>query len=160
MIRTAEFSDDKQYRYQLSRIWDETGTKKIAMCCGLNPSKASHLKDDSTIRILIGSLRHLGYGGFHMVNLYGLITPKPSELFKHPNPQGMNKEWIQTTAVISQEIIFCWGAFKKIEYRANEMKKLFPDAKCFGKNNDGSPWHPRAMTYAGIKYDQATLMRF
>jgi hypothetical protein len=158
MIRGAEFSEDGKYRYQLFRVWDES--KKIAMCIGLNPSNANATKDDSTIRILIGSLRHLGYGGLKMVNLYALITPKPSELFKHNNPLGMNNEWVQVTAYSCQEIIFCWGAFKKIEYRANEMKKLFPSAKCFGKNQDGSPMHPRAMTYAGIKYDQATLMEF
>lgn len=98
--------------------------------------------------------------GLKMVNLYALITPVPAELFKHNNPLGMNVEWLQTTAYSCQEIIFCWGAFKKIEYRVKQVQKMFPSALCFGKNQDGSPWHPRAMTYAGIKYDQATLMKF
>ncbi len=160
MIRTAEFSEDKQYRYQLSRIWDETGEKKIAMCIGLNPANAGAAIDDNTIRILIGSLRHLDYGGLKMVNLYALITPKPAELFNHPNNLGANDGWIQTTAYQCQEIIFCWGAFKNAVHRAKNVMAMFPDAKCFGKNNDGSPWHPRAMTYAGIKYDQARLMKF
>lgn len=158
MIKSAEFSECGKYRYQLTRIW--SGDKKVAMCIGLNPSLASDQVDDATIRILIGSLRHLGYGGLHMVNLYALITPKPSELFNHPNPLGLNNEWLQSTALISQEIIFCWGAFKKADHRAKEIKKMFPSALCFGKNQDGSPWHPRAMTYAGIKYDQATLQKF
>lgn len=158
MNKSAEFSECGKYRYQLSRTWDDT--KKIAMCIGLNPSNANATKDDATIRILIGSLRHLEYGGLKMVNLYGLITPHPPELLKHPDPIGMNDVWLQTTAYQCQEIIFCWGGFKQANRIAEIVKKMYPDAKCFGKNTDGSPWHPRAMPYAGIKYDQATLQKF
>lgn len=156
MEKGAFFSDKGQYRYQLWRIWDDT--KKVAMCIGLNPSTANADQDDATIRWLISSLKHLGYGGLRMVNLYGLITPKPAVLFAHPDPVGANPTYIAGAALASQEIIFCWGAFKSIEYRAKKMSELFPDAMCFGKNKNGSPWHPLAMFRKGMTPKDVTLI--
>lgn len=164
MDKGSHFSDDGKYRYQLWRIWE--GNRKVAMCIGLNPSTAGSKKqdgtekDDATITRLISSLKGLGYGGFYMVNLYAYITPHPEKLFSVPNALGDNDIWIANTSLITQEQIFCWGAFKSIEYRAKRMMQLFPDAMCFGKNADGSPWHPRALMYKGYKGDEASLTRF
>ena len=47
----AEFSKCGKYRYKLWRIWDRK--LKLAMCIGLNPSKANSNKNDATINILI-----------------------------------------------------------------------------------------------------------
>lgn len=156
MEKGAFFSEGGQYRYQLWRIWDDT--KKVAMCIGLNPSRAGADKDDPTIRLLVSSLTALGYGGLRMVNLYGLITPSPNVLFAHPDPVGANQMYIASAALACQEIIFCWGNFKGIEYRAKKMAELFPDAMCFGKNKNGSPWHPMAMMYSGMRHGEAKLI--
>lgn len=154
-LRSAEFSECGRYRFQLTRIWDDS--KKVAMCIGLNPSKAGSIKDDPTISRLTSVLKHLGYGGLRMTNLYSFITSKPNELYQVADPLKNNDEWLATTAIVSQEIIFCWGAFPHAEYRAKKIIGQFPDALCFGKNKDGSPWHPLAMMYAGQRVDQATL---
>lgn len=148
-IKSAIFSDDKKYRYLLSRDW--ALERPIAMCIGLNPSNADAEEDDPTIRILVNSLNKLGFGRLRMTNLYAYISSKPKMLFEIPDPQGENDAWLQTTAHGCQEIIFCWGGFAKIEYRAKKVSEMFPDAKCFTFNKDGSPLHPMAIMWQGIK---------
>lgn len=158
MIRSAIFSPDGLYRYQLSRIWDES--KRLAMCIGLNPSKANGEKDDPTIRLLTRVLQYQGYGGFIMVNLYAWITPHPKELFSVANSLGDNDQHIAAAALSTQDQIFCWGNFKGIDYRAKKMMQQFPDALCFGKTSTGSPWHPLALMYKGVKTDEVTLTKY
>ncbi len=157
MIKSVEFSECGKYRYVLSRVWSED---PYAMCIGLNPSKADSIDDDPTIRILINSLQWLGYGGLKMVNLYALITPHPGELFAVPDSLGENDKWVEETAAKCKDVIFCWGTFKNIEFRSKKMIKAFPQALCFGYNANGSPWHPRALHYAGIRSHQTTLTKF
>lgn len=158
MIKDAEFSDCGKYRYLLTRIWDDK--KPYAMCIGLNPSNADSEKDDPTIRNLCAHLNKLGFGGLKMCNLYALISPKPDILFSVPDPLKNNDLWIESTAHTVQEIIFCWGSFKNIEYRAKQMINLFPSAKCFGRNKNGAPWHPLAMMYLGIRAGKSKLVNY
>jgi len=51
MKKDAKLSDDKLYRYQLSRIWDED--KPTVLFIMLNPSTADADVDDPTIRRVI-----------------------------------------------------------------------------------------------------------
>ncbi len=156
----ADFSNCGNYRYKLWRIWDEKLPK--AMCIGLNPSTANAEKDDATIRILIKVLGKLGYGGFYMMNCFAFITSKP-ELLQH-NP--MSDEWNNNTlTVVASEcadVIFAWGTFKIIKEtgRDKELQEMFPNAKCFGVNNDGSPFHPRALNYIKGGLENPTLTKY
>lgn len=156
--RSAEFSECGKHRFVLSRVWDQD--KPVAMCIGLNPSTANSEDNDQTISRLTGSLRHLGFGGLNMTNLYTLISTDPKALHGHPDPAKGNDIWLPMVALNSQEIIFCWGGFKQAKHRAKKLVEMFPDAKCFGKTKDGSPWHPLAMMYAGMKIEDAVLSRF
>lgn len=158
MTRSAEFSDCGKYRYQLTRIWDES--LPIAMCIGLNPSVADSEKDDPTIRILIKSLTALAFGGLKMMNLYGLITPHPDDLRNSPDPIGLNDEWLGTTRYHVQEVIYCWGNFKHIEHRVKSVRCIVPDGKCFGKTATGAPIHPMALMYRGIKPENVELTAY
>lgn len=164
MIRTSEFSECGKYRYLLNRIWDEE--KPVAMCIGLNPSVAGQKKkdgtekDDPTITRLIATLTALGYGGLRMTNLYAYISSKPDKLFEVPDNLGNNDYWLTHAALASQQIIFCWGNFKRTEHRVKRVREMFPSGKCFGKNKNGSPWHPLAMMYEGLKPTEAVLIDF
>jgi hypothetical protein len=158
MIKSAEFSECGKYRYLLTRIWNDE--LPYAMCIGLNPSKAGSEKDDPTIARLTSTLQYLNYGGLKMVNLFGLISSKPSALTECPDPLKDNEKWIATTAFTVQDIIFCWGSFKQAAYMAKKVIHTYPDGKCFGKSKDGSPWHPLAMMYAGIQTNQAKLVKY
>jgi|SRR5882672_7645717 len=158
MTRAAIFSEDKLYRYVLTRAWDSD--KKTAMCIGLNPSTANGEEDDQTISRLVKSLTALGYGGLKMVNLYGLVSKDPKVLRSHPNPWGENLGYIFIAAQGCQDVIFAWGTFKEAITPSKFWIKKFPDALCFGKTKSGAPWHPLAMMYAGIKCEDAKLERY
>lgn len=158
-LKSAEFSECGKYRYLLKRDWSIT-QRPSAMCIGLNPSNANTDKDDPTIRILVDTLNHLGYGELKMCNLYAYVSSKPSKLFEVPDPLGLNDEWLLTTAHSVQQIIFCWGSFKNISYRAKKVMEMFPSAKCFGKNADGSPMHPMGLMYGGIKLQDRKLIDY
>ena len=151
MERTATFSECRKYRFVLTRHWEEL--KPTAMCIGLNPSNANAEKDDPTIRILCKALKNLGYGTLHMLNLYSLVSSNPRKLLECADPQNNNDEWLKEYGEIADEVIFCWGSFKNISWRAKQIIKLFPDAKCFGRNKDGSPIHPMALMYSGKTWE-------
>lgn len=145
MIKLAEFSDDRAYRYWLLRAWDEG--KPTAMCIGLNPSTANELNDDATITRLAGTdhseglISNAGFGGFYMTNLFGLVTPYPQKLFDHPNALGDNDRHLKEIRMLCNKVIFCWGNFK-VRGRDKKVIEMFSDAWCFGRNANGSPKHP------------------
>lgn len=144
----AAFSECRQYRYALWRIWDQS--KPLVMCVGLNPSTANADKNDQTIRYLIKMLSILNYGGFYMMNCWALISSDPKKLLDHRWNELIcqwNNDTITATAAKCEEVIFCWGGFKTIRDtgRDRELIEMFPNAKCFGVNEDGSPFHPLAM---------------
>lgn len=140
MKRAAIFSDCRNFRYALCRIWDDS--KPIAMCIGLNPSTANSENDDPTIRNLIRILTNLGFGGLQMANLFGLISPDPEALRMCPDPVKENDKYVHNLSQQCATIVFCWGNFKQAEYRAKKFIKMFPGAMCFGKNSSGTPKHP------------------
>lgn len=155
----SHFSDDNKRRYVLWREWDMT--KKIVLCIGLNPSIADGDFDDQTISRLTNILHDNGYGGFRMVNLYTHISPKPTELIgKAEDNFHQDVGIIGMNSLLCQEIVFCWGAFKEAKSRAQVIKAQYPDALCFGKTADGSPWHPLALMYAGMKDGDVGLFKF
>lgn len=148
----ALFSDDKKHRYVLSRNWNMQ--RKVAMVIGLNPSTANGDKNDPTISRLMETLDMLGYGGLVMVNLFTVISSDPgvlsnNTLYDHDEDRDIGIIFGYALGV--EEIIFAWGSFNEAKARAPRVIDFFPDAKCFGKNKDGSPWHPMAMLYEGLK---------
>jgi hypothetical protein len=144
IMKGAEFSDDRKYRYYLLRIWDDT--KPFVMCIGLNPSTANEIDDDTTILNLCRLLREYGYGGFYMANLFALVSSEPNDLRSCPDPVKDNDKWLTYLEGITQEVIFCWGNFKQADYRAKKIIQRFPNALCLGKTPAGKPLHPLAAT--------------
>lgn len=156
----AEFSEDGKYRYKLWRIWD--AAKPKAMCIGLNPSTANATDNDATIRNLISMLTKLGYGGFYMMNCFAYITSKPKLLMHNPVSDEWNNNMLTVVASQCDDVIFSWGTFKVIKElgRDKELIEMFPNAKCFGINKDGSPFHPRALTYIKGGLDNPKLFTY
>ncbi len=152
----ADFSECGKYRYRLWRVWNPSLPK--VMVIGLNPSTANAKKNDNTINILIRVLGQLGYGGFYMMNCWPFITSNPKLLQANPMSDEWNNNVMTVTANLCDAVIFAWGAFHVIKDagRDAELAEMFPRAKCFGKNADGSPWHPRALSYKGL-LNTATL---
>jgi hypothetical protein len=86
-----------------------------------------------------------------MMNCWPFITSKPELLQTNPLTDEYNHNMITITARDCHEVIFAWGSFKVIREtgRDKELEEMFPDAKCFGKSKNGSPWHPLALMYNG-----------
>lgn len=82
-----------------------------------------------------------------MMNCWAYITSKPELLKINPMSDEWNNNLITVTASKCKDVIFAWGTFKIIKElgRDKELIEMFPNAKCFGKNADGSPFHPLAM---------------
>ncbi len=156
----ALFDDDKKHRFVLWRTWNKR--QKTALVIGLNPSTANGTQDDPTINRLKITLNRLGYGGLLMVNLFSVISSDPEILLDKQHQENEKRDLgiIFGYALAAQEIIFAWGTFQEAQARAKKVIDFFVDARCFGKNKDGSPWHPQAMMYAGLKPDSSKIFLF
>lgn len=138
----ASFSNDKQHRLCLWRIWNTS--LPFVMFIGLNPSKANENTNDNTMRKVVKIAQHNGYGGVYMVNLFTYTSTDPKKL---PQPQSqqfaeMDKDLLISTAGRCKDVVFCWGNFKIATYRATWAIQQFPNALCLAKNKNGSPKHP------------------
>lgn len=137
---SAVFSEDRQYRYVLSRYWDMT--LPIIMFIGLNPSTANETEPDPTINKVRKVAAKNGYGGFIMCNLFGIISAHPEILLTHPNPVGDQDDYLEAYSRIAKDVCFCWGVFKQAAQRREHVMKMFSNALCFKHTKDGHPWHP------------------
>lgn len=135
----ATFSDCRNYRYALWRIWDTS--KPLIMWIGLNPSTANEEKNDPTIRRVIRFSRDWGYGGVYMMNLFAYVTPYPSELETCQDPIRENDLWLDSVSKKCEKIVFCWGSFEQAQDRALEVGSRF-EGVALQINSDGSPRHP------------------
>lgn len=142
----AEFSEDRQYRYALWRIWDDS--LPLVMFIGLNPSTANETQPDNTITKVKKIAAHNGFGGFYMMNLFGLVSSKPEALDTHLNPIGDNKEWLYKIRHKCTKVVIAWGNFKQAEKAvslgiADVLKVASPyPIYCLAQNKNGSPKHP------------------
>lgn len=140
MIRGAAFSDCRQYRYALWRVWDKRFP--LAMFIGLNPSTANETGDDRTIMRVTAITKNLGYGGFYMMNLFAIVSRHPSVLKTCADPLGDNDAWLRKIAYKCKDIFCVWGDFKVAKERAIVVKQRFPNTKALIINKNGTPRHP------------------
>lgn len=134
----AKLSADRKHRFYLYRIWNKE--LPYIKYIGLNPSTANEKNDDATIRRLIKFSDQFGFGGFYMFNLFTIVSPDPVVLHKHVDDFNYNLDTIFEFGR-GMEVVFCWGNFETYG-RDKELIKLFPGAKTFGLNKNGSPKHP------------------
>lgn len=147
MIKGASISTCKKYRWALWRTWDLSKDKVCFI--GLNPSKADDTVDDNTITKLIEFSKRWGFGGFRIVNLFALRSTDPKALLVADDPVGMyNDFWIECAVERCSKTVFCWGAFKKLNNRDQEIINKYPDAYCFGKTKAGHPKNPLMLPYS------------
>ncbi|HJM80481.1 MAG TPA: DUF1643 domain-containing protein, partial [Prochlorococcaceae cyanobacterium Fu_MAG_72] len=67
-VSEASFSPCGHYRWWLKRRLGKSS--RTLLFVGLNPSKASALDDDPTLRRILGFCRSWGYGRLLVVNLF------------------------------------------------------------------------------------------
>ena len=147
MIKKAEFSKDKRYRYSLSRIWDQS--KPGVQFVLLNPSTADEKDDDPTVRRCVGFAKRWGYGFLEIRNIFSLRCTNPINLRCAARPIGENKieDILTSLSVFSfDKIVFGWGVHGKLMNRGqnviNSTTKRGMPIYCFGFTKNEQPKHP------------------
>jgi hypothetical protein len=137
----AILSQDRLYRYLLTRIWDEN--KPMINFIGLNPSTADEIEDDPTTRRCIAFAKSWGYGGFYLTNLFAFISEKPEELKKVEDPIGKENDiYLLDTAKKVEEVIFAWGTKGKFLSRDKHVMNLITKGYYIALTKNGHPSHP------------------
>ena len=141
MIKDAQFSDCRKYRYGLWRIWDEE--IPYALFIGLNPSTADEVTDDPTIGRCISFAKNWGYGGLMMANLFAYRATNPEVMMQSEDPVGPeNDQWLLQYADNAGVIIGAWGNLGGHMNRAEEVLMMLPDICYLKLNKTGHPAHP------------------
>ena len=114
MKKDAVISVFGQYRYSLSRIWDEDRGKVLFIM--LNPSTANAEEDDATTIRCINFAKKWGYGGLMIGNIYPYRTKSPKILktwIKMRNQRAnfyyINIDYVKRMAKEADLIICAWG---------------------------------------------------
>lgn len=149
MTRTAVFSPCGLFRYELGRVWDKR--KSLLVYVLLNPSKADEQEDDPTTRRCIGFAKHGGYGGIHMVNLFGYIATYPDHL-RGRTRSGMDCVGPENDAAIVRatgmgRLVAAWGlcpswAEARVAYVMRSLITPAVTLHALGVTRDGHPRHP------------------
>lgn len=140
VVRQAHFSRCKQYRYHLSRRWND-GEQCIFV--GLNPSTADTEIDDATTRKCMLLAKNWGFSGFELVNLFALRSRDPSALKFAADPVGIhNDRWLKQTLHQDKLIVACWGNGGTLFQRERIIKGMHIRLHCLGTTKSGQPKHP------------------
>lgn len=141
MKKDAILSSDRQYRYMLSRVWDEN--LPMVVFIGLNPSTADETTDDNTIKKCIKFATSWGYGGLYMLNLFAYRSTNPYEMYNVADPVGSkNNGYIQEYAKKSDKVICAWGNMGSYNGRSSNILKQLDNAYYIKLNKTGEPSHP------------------
>lgn len=141
MKKDAILSNDRKYRYLLSRIWDDT--KPMVTIIGLNPSTANETIDDPTITRCINFSKSWGYGGFYMLNLFAFRATKPRDMFQSFDPIGAdNDKYIKEYSNTTDKVICAWGNHGNYKQRSQDVLSQIDNAYYLKLNGSGEPAHP------------------
>ena len=157
--RSATFSDDRMYRYTLTRTWDDRLPPLVII--GLNPSTADETSDDPTIRRCIGFARREGMGSLVMLNLFAFRCADPRKMKTAPHPVAPKHDPHANDAALVHAIVgkpgwhplvvAAWGVHGGFRQRDAIVRRLIADRSamlrssalhCFGITKEGYPKHP------------------
>lgn len=146
-ISGAWFSDsNRRFRYSLWRIWGKSSGDRL-LFIGLNPSTATDIKDDPTIRRMVSFAKAWGFGGLYVGNLFSLVSADPDKLFFEASPElqsGPNNEAIKRMRELSTMVVVGWGEWGiNAGLRPKEVLSLVGEpVYCLKVNKSGEPTHP------------------
>lgn len=144
---TAYLSEDRVYRYSLTRdVAPLTGVGSVAFV-GLNPSTADETADDPTIRRCIRFARDWGYAQLLMLNVFAFRATDPNDLW-HARRDGVDvvgPENLSTIAAVAggSDLVVCaWGASAPAMAEVDRVLALISEPHCIGVTQSGHPRHP------------------
>jgi len=146
---TALFSDDRMYRYALTRQWDDGPWLVFVM---LNPSTADAFRMDPTVTRCYRRAQNLGAGGLLVLNAFALRSTDPASLRRHPDPVGpLNDRAIaaHVRALDVMHVVVGWGSDPTLAAAGRDRAVLavLRDAgtrpmRIGPPTKDGHPRHP------------------
>ena len=112
------YSDDKNHRYLLSRIWNKD--KPIALFITKNAGMANGIYIELTNNIITNNLYKLGYGGYYAVNLYSAINQRDKMFDKTTD------DIIKKYSKLANDVIIAWGTLttKSLQRRESDVLDL------------------------------------
>jgi len=147
MNKSAIISDCGLFRYELTRMWDNS-----LPCLGfvmLNPSTADANIDDPTIRKCIGFAKKLGYGSIIVTNLFAYRATSPKALKANGYQIGEhNNDYIFNMTLSVDNVICAWGVNARGLDRATKVLKMIEKPLALRLTPDGIPWHPLMLPYS------------
>lgn len=146
----ARFSDDRSYRYVLSKEWNNK--KPRALVIMTNPSSAGEIVLDMTTLYTLNNLVALDYGAVDIVNLYPKVVTKLKVDDVDKREIEISDQIIVELAEKADSVIIGWGRLgeksKSIENRQTELlTKLEPFKDrlfVIGDGKGGELYHPLA----------------
>lgn len=148
---TAIYSDCEEYRYALTRVWDESG-KRVTFVM-LNPSTATEVQNDPTVERCERRARALGFGGFRVTNIFAYRATDPRVMRAQADPTGSaNDAAILEACAWADTIVCAWGTHGAHLGRGPAVEALLRATGRplyhLGLSKHGHPKHPLYIAYA------------
>ena len=153
----AIFSPDEVYRYWLTR---ELGGDVPLVCCGLNPSTATAIKNDQTITKDIGFAKRWGCGRVVKVNAYAFRATDPKVMKRAaksgtdivgPENDAYLRQAFELAVELGGKILVAWGTNidPARQCAIAELLAATPGAVAWTlkRNDNGTPSHELYIPY-------------
>lgn len=140
--RTAVYSPCEKYRYSLEIVW---GRGPTAVVIGLNPSTATELEDDPTLRRCQNFARGWKCGGISMLNAFAWRSTDRMVLARIPDPVGPGNtiEFIRGVCEAGGgPRVAAWGNDGHLLGRAQALTAAIEGLQCLHVTKTGHPGHP------------------
>jgi hypothetical protein len=146
-VGPAVFSENRVYRYNLTRKWDEDNIRGSVNFIMLNPSTADEQTLDPTLRRCARYAMDWGYGGMSITNLFAYRATDPRAMKAASDPVGPeNDDFIVRVAQGAGLVVVGWGSHGDWMRRDLAVKKLLRDAHvnayALKVTGTGQPGHP------------------
>ncbi|MCA9091372.1 MAG: DUF1643 domain-containing protein [Planctomycetaceae bacterium] len=139
----AVYDPTEVYRFYLERTWDSE--QAVVAFIGLNPSTATEYQNDPTVNRCQNFAAAWGYGGFIMLNAYGLRSTDPRGLKTIDDPVGsLNNHYTLLGVERAALVMCCWGTHAGLGNRHEALRELLKgrEVHCFRRTKAGYPNHP------------------
>jgi len=140
MVNQALFSNKKDYRYMLSRVWD---TKKPTLgIIGLKPLVADAITTDLDINQQIKVAKLLGYGSLYSLNLFSFIEKDGVSIYDIEDAVGVNNDKYLKRYLSRCKLVICaWGNEGHYKNRSQSIRELPLKLHYLKLNKTGEPAH-------------------
>ncbi len=148
---TAVYSDCENYRYLLTRTWDDAGGRVLFIM--LNPSTATEVQNDPTVERCERRARALGYGAFRVTNIFAWRATDPRDMRAAADPVGPDNDTaILQSCTWADRVICAWGTHGAHLDRGAQVHRLLRaaghDLFHLGLTRGGHPRHPLYIAYS------------